>query len=382
MFSLVHPSNVSLALQRVGCTEDSYLIFHQKTNLLCIQANHVGFKEATILKQTFLRHGGDVAVHKNVLDHAIEDSTVLMIGTEDVFLRCIESLTRQNYFHLPLFRENLKQFLSIIAHKQNNKLPLLMGILNVTPDSFSDGSECMTMENVLLKATKLVEEGADILDIGGESTRPGALLIQEQGEYNRVIAPIQQIHKKFPQIPLSLDTHRASIAKAGIDEGVRIINCVKVTREMVELVAQYPDVQIVIMHMKGTPETMQNETTYTSLLEDIYLFFEDWLSICNQHHIHPSRIVLDPGIGFAKTAQQNLQILQNISTFFSLGCRILVGHSRKRFFGDLLQIPLQDRDLPTALVGALLWEKGVDILRIHNVGATKNALKTTLMMHS
>jgi len=197
MFSLVHPSNVTLALQRVGCTEDSYPIFHQKTNLLCIQANHIGFKEATVLKQTFLRHGGDVAVHKNVLDHAVEDSTVLMIGTEDVFLRCIESLTRQNYFHLPLIRENLKQFLSIITHKQNSKLPLLMGILNVTPDSFSDGNECMTTENVLLKATKLVEEGADILDIGGESTRPGALLIQEQEEYNRVIVPIQQIHQKF-----------------------------------------------------------------------------------------------------------------------------------------------------------------------------------------
>ena len=194
-----------------------------------------------------------------------------------------------------------------------------MGILNVTPDSFSDGNECMTKENVLLKATKLVEEGADILDIGGESTRPGALLIQEQEEYNRVIVPIQQIHQKFPQIPLSLDTHRVSIAKAGIDEGVRIINCIKVTTEMVELVAQYPDVQIVIMHMKGTPETMQNETTYTSLLEDIYLFFKDWLSICNQNHIHPSRIVLDPGIGFAKNSTTKPSDFTKYLYFFYVG---------------------------------------------------------------
>jgi dihydropteroate synthase len=382
MFSLVHPSTLSKILQQVSCTEDSYPIFQQKSNLLCIRANHVGFREATILKQTFLRHGGDVAVHKHVLNHAVEDSTVLMIGTEDVFSQCIQSLTRQNYFHIPIFRENLKQFLAIILHKRKKNFPLLMGILNITPDSFSDGNECMTMNNVLHKATRLVEEGADILDIGGESTRPGATLIHEQEEYDRVIEPIKHIHLKFPLIPLSLDTHRVSIAKAGIDHGIRMINCVKLSKEMVELVAQYPDVQLVIMHMKGTPETMQSETTYKSLLEDIYLFFEDWLRVCNQAHIHPNRIILDPGIGFAKTAHQNIQILQNISTFFSLGCRILVGHSRKRFFGDLLQIPLQDRDLPTALIGALLWEKGVDILRVHNINATKNALKTVFMMHS
>lgn len=382
MLRLVHPSTLSKALQEVGCTEDSYPIFQQKSNLLCIQATHVGFREATILKQTFLRHGGDVAVHKHVLDHAVEDSTVLMIGTEDVFSHCIQSLTRQNYFHIPILRENLKQFLSIILRKREKNFPLLMGILNVTPDSFSDGNECMTMENVLHKATSLVEKGADILDIGGESTRPGAKLIQEQEEYDRVIEPIKQIHAKFPQIPLSLDTHRVSVAKAGIDHGVRMINCVKVSKGMIELIAQYSDVQIIIMHMKGTPETMQSETSYKSLLEDIYLFFEYWLRICNQYSIHPTRIVLDPGIGFAKTAHQNIQILQNISTFFTLGHRILVGHSRKRFFGDLLQIPLQDRDLPTALIGALLWEKGVDILRIHDIASTKNALNTMLMMHS
>ncbi len=382
MFTLLDPALVRSALQDIGCTQESIPIFLKKTNLLCIKADHIGYKEATILKQTFLSHGGDVAVHKNVLDHSIEDSTILMIGTENVIARCLQSLERQNYFHIPTIRKKLAVFLCKLHQKQKAPQPVLMGILNVTPDSFSDGNECISMNDILQKASSLIEQGSDILDIGGESTRPGAAIIHEEEEYRRVIEPIVQILKRFPTCKLSLDTHRVSIAKAGIENGIQMINCIKISPEMIELLSRHPSIELVIMHMKGTPETMQKETQYHSLLEEIHLFFEKALDQCSRYSIDKERIVLDPGIGFAKTAQQNIDILQHISCFYDLGCRLLVGHSRKSFFGDIASIPLSDRDAPTALMSALLWEKGVDILRIHNVKATKNACKVFSIMHS
>lgn len=382
MFTLLDPPLVHSALQDIGCTQESIPIFLKKAHLLCIKADHIGYREATILKQTFLSHGGDVAVHKHVLDHSVQDSSVLMMGTVHVFSHCLHSLSRQNYFQIPTIRKALANFLCTIHRKKQDRQLVLMGILNLTPDSFSDGNECTSMHAILQKTASLIEQGSDILDIGGESTRPGAALIHEEEEYRRVMEPLVQIHKHFPACKLSLDTHRVSIAKAGIDNGIHMINCIKVSPEMIELLAQSPSVELVVMHMKGTPETMQKETQYNSLLEDIHLFFEKTLDLCSRYSIDKKRIVLDPGIGFAKTAEQNWAILKNISYFYDLGCRILVGHSRKSFLGDIAAIPLPDRDSPTALISALLWEKGVDILRIHDVRATENACRVLSIMHS
>ncbi|MDD4028792.1 MAG: dihydropteroate synthase [Caldisericia bacterium] len=382
MLTLLKPHSISSVLQTIGCTQESIPIFAKKANMLCIQADHIGYREATILKQTFLSQGGDVAVHKNVLDHSVQDSSILMMGTENVFSLCLQSLERQNYFQIPTIRASLAHFLRTILSKQKNPQPVLMGILNLTPDSFSDGNECMSTAFALEKAASLVEQGADIIDIGGESTRPGARLIHEQEELQRVLDPLLHIRKRFPQCKLSLDTHKVSVAKAGIDNGIQMINCIKISHEMIELVSRFPSVELIVMHIKGTPETMQKETHYDSLLEDIHHFFESTLDLCSQYSIDKNRIILDPGIGFAKTAPQNVEIVRNISCFYDLGCRILVGHSRKSFLGEIANIPLPERDLPTAVMGALLWREGVDILRVHDVKATKNACKIVSIMHS
>ncbi len=245
----------------------------------------------------------------------------------------------------------------------------LMGILNVTPDSFSDGGLFNRPESALAQAHYLVRCGADILDIGGQSTRPGAAEISPEEELNRVLPVIEAIRRELP-VPISVDTTKAAIACASVKAGADIINDISGATfdpKMLPAVAEL-GVPIVLMHMRGTPQTMQIMTDYQDLIGEIYQFLQARVEAAIASGIDKSRIILDPGIGFAKTYDQNLEILRRLSEFSSLGCPILVGVSRKSFIGRIVnQTDPQARVWGTAGACASAIASGADILRIHDV---------------
>ncbi|MCK5848103.1 MAG: dihydropteroate synthase [Caldisericia bacterium] len=381
MITYVNQKNLIEALNEVDCTKDSFHHFIRKSKVILLKLSNVDFREATILKQTFLSTGGDVAVNKGVLDHSKQNSTVLLMGTKKTYSVALESLEKQCIFNLPHICESLGIFLKKLIEKESNPTPLFMGILNVTPDSFSDGGTLLSVSDILYKTEKMIKDGANIIDIGGESTRPGALPVPLKKELARVLPAIKEIKKHFPSIRISIDTQKPLVAKTCIEEGASIVNCVKVIPEMLDVVSLSKTTEIIAMHMNGTPLTMQGKTNYASIISEIHSYFKNILVQAHSRKIQNNRIILDPGIGFAKTPEQNLKIFKELSSFFDLNCKILIGHSRKSFFQHMLGIDLEDRDIPTSALSVFLWKQGVDILRVHNVKATRLAILTSQLMY-
>lgn len=255
-------------------------------------------------------------------------------------------------------------------------MPRIMGIVNVTPDSFSDGGQFDSEASACLQAEALVGSGADILDIGGESTRPFAEPVSLQEELSRVIPAISAIRKQF-SIPISIDTSKAEVARQALAAGADIINDISALRkdpEMIHLV-QETSVPVIIMHMQGTPGDMQLEPHYDDVVGEICDFFLERLDLLQRYGVDRRRISLDPGIGFGKTLSHNLSILKNMAEFKKIGRPLLLGHSRKRFIEDITGLSVKERDLPTAVVSALALESGVDIIRVHDVASTRIALQ-------
>ncbi len=249
------------------------------------------------------------------------------------------------------------------------KRTYIMGILNVTPDSFSDGGEFNTPDAALNQARSLVKQGADIIDIGGQSTRPGAQQITLEEELKRVIPVIKSIRREL-SIPISVDTTRAEVAQAAIASGADLVNDISggtYDPDMFSVVAQL-GVPIIIMHIRGTPETMQTLTDYQDLIGEIYHFFQTQINEAIAAGIKKDNLIIDPGIGFAKTYEQNITLLRNLNAFSSLGVAMLVGVSRKSFIGHILQQndPKQ-RIWGTGAACCAAIAGGTDILRVHDV---------------
>ncbi len=251
-----------------------------------------------------------------------------------------------------------------------------MGIINVTPDSFSDGGRYGALESIVAQAEVLVAAGADILDVGGESTRPFALPVSEEKELRRVVPAIVAIRKKY-SLPISIDTCKAEVARQALMAGADMINDVSALRHdpaMIDLV-RTSTVPVVIMHMQKTPGDMQVEPSYQDVVGEILDFFRERLSWLRGQGVDCRRIILDPGIGFGKTLNHNLLILKNLSAFSALGQPVLLGHSRKRFLGDITGRQVGERDLASAVVSALAVTQGVSIVRVHDVASSKQAIQ-------
>lgn len=251
-----------------------------------------------------------------------------------------------------------------------------MGIINVTPDSFSDGGRYRTQEGAVAQADALVAAGADLLDVGGESTRPSAEPVSEEEELRRVIPAILAIRRKY-SLPISIDTSKAEVARQALAAGADMINDVSALRQdpaMIDLV-RASTVPVVIMHMQGTPRDMQVKPHYQDVVVEVIAFFRERLSWLQGQGVDCRRIILDPGVGFGKTLAHNLIILKNLSALAVLGQPILLGHSRKRFLGDITGREVAERDLATAVVSALAVMQGVSIVRVHDVFASRQAIQ-------
>lgn len=254
--------------------------------------------------------------------------------------------------------------------------PLIMGILNVTPDSFSDGGNYFSFDKAVDHSLEMESQGADIIDIGGESTRPGSSSVSVEEEIKRVIPVIKKLQSSL-KIPISIDTSKSEVASAALSEGAELVNDISGLRfdPNMALIAAMHNAAVIIMHTKSAPRAMQVNTEYDSLLEDIAAYLKTGIRKAVECGVSEERIIIDPGIGFGKSREQNLMILKNIDWFHSLGYPVLIGASNKTFIGATLDAAVNEREEGTLAVDALVTLKGVDIIRTHNVLATKRVIK-------
>ena len=252
----------------------------------------------------------------------------------------------------------------------------IMGIINVTPDSFSDGGKYANVEAAVMRAKQMVADGADIIDIGGESSRPGAEPISANEECRRVVPVVQALAEQF-QIPISVDTYKAEVAYEALSAGACVINDITALHGDPNMCQILADAQagVILMHMQGVPATMQKAPTYQNVVVEVHAWLTEVASQAVDRGIDSSRIMIDPGIGFGKTFDHNLEILHNLIQFRGIGYPLLVGVSRKKFIGQILDLPVHQREEGTAATVAWSIINGANVVRVHDVAKMKQVVQ-------
>ncbi len=384
VLDLSDPGRARAELERVGADPEGVARMIPKAGCLAVRVTGLKAPAANILKQEMLSLGGDAAVARGVVNCAAERSDAIILGTRKQVRRLVGKL-RPQPFGLRQLADELSDLLRpweppvLRWHGGEVPLgrhPLVMGVLNVTPDSFSDGGEHFDPEAALDRALEMVEQGADILDVGGESSRPGADPVPEEEELRRILPVIEHLAPRV-RVPVSVDTYKAPVARRAVDAGASLVNDISGLRmdpAMAPTVAE-KGCTVVVMHMRGTPRTMQTDTRYDDLMGEIFEALEGSIGAALEAGVPRERVWIDPGIGFGKSPEGNLVILQRLGELRSLGCPILVGASRKSFIGRALGIEDPKDRLEGSLAAAVLavWN-GAHVVRVHDVLETRRAV--------
>ncbi|HID71588.1 MAG TPA: dihydropteroate synthase [Thermoplasmata archaeon] len=374
-------------MEKVGVTQEGIEIMKKK-NSLCLKIKDVSPEAAIIIKQEALARGCEAAVNKDVLTKRKEHTDLLLWGKETNLNLLLEKLSSQP-FSLKEITQDLNKIMKNVKIKSWKlragekeidfgvfpEEPLIMGVLNVTPDSFSNGGRYLKKEEAVAHGIKMVEEGAQIIDVGGESSRPFAAPVPPETEKRRVLPVIKEL-SEIVEVPISIDSYHAEVVEEALQAGATIINDITglSSEKMVKLSAEN-EVPVVLMHMKGTPRDMQLDPFYKDVIEEIYIFFEERMERALKLGVEERQIIVDPGIGFGKTVEHNLTILNRLYEFSSLGRPILVGTSRKSFIGNVLGLDVNDR-LEGSLASVVVARvRGASIFRVHDVKETRRALK-------
>ncbi len=373
-------------MQKIGVDPQGIEIMAPKALFLSLKISKVKNQAANILKQEMLALGSETAVSYEVCAFKPGTSTVLLFGTLKQLQFLVDKLNWQPY-GLPKIREEIQEVLKRYISQSVAERIKIMGILNVTPDSFSDGGKYFDLRKAVNRGEEIADQGADIIDIGGESTRPGAEKVPLEEELKRVIPVISELAKKI-KIPISIDTYKSEVAKRALAAGAKMVNDISglsFDPEMANIVRKNK-VPVVMMHIKGKPRNMQEHPQYRDVVDEIYNFFVERVNFALDSGIKKENIFLDPGIGFGKTAEHNLNILRRISEFHSLGYPLVLGTSRKSFIGKILETGVDPvkkiYGVEERLEGSLatcVWAiiQGIRILRVHDVKETKRAVKIT-----
>jgi len=363
-------SDAEKAMKTVGVYNDVQEVMAEKTLFQVLEIDDVSSAAANIIKQVAISRGSDAVVNQNVIVNNVEKSTVLLPGTVRELKLISEELKKQP-FGLPEVGDKIFQILR--ADKPLGEFSI-MGVLNVTPDSFSDGGDYFSEKNASGRFEEIKKEGADIIDVGAESSRPGSARLDVQEELNR-LERVFPLFKKT-SIAISIDTYKSRVAEVALSKGATIVNdisALRMDKEMIDVLRNY-DSKVVLMHMKGLPETMQQEPYYDDVMIEIGEFFEERIEFCLSNGIGEDKIILDPGIGFGKRQVDNLIILSKLEEFTSYGFPILIGTSRKSFIGRITGGQATER-LDGSLASAIYsYLKGASIFRVHDVRQTRNAL--------
>lgn len=332
-----------------------------------IKIYNLSLAQANILKQTALIFGADCAINRNVITGNIEKSDVILCGSYSQLLKISEKLKSQP-FKLAILAKEIEDFLKTSLRKTK-----IVGILNVTPDSFSDGGLYNEPQIAIKKLVELFEDGADMVDIGAESTRPNSVAVSSEEQIKRLKPVLEFIQKEFNgKLPISVDTRSSDVADFALNLGVNIINDVSGAEydpKILNVVSKY-NAGIILQHSKGTPNS---EPVYTNLIDEIFSGLKNKIDYAKEAGIN--NIIIDPGIGFGKSRFDNLKILDSIDDFYGLNCPVMIGISRKRILG----VPTSEISLKDALTLAYsypLIEKKVDFLRVHNVKMHKTFINS------
>jgi dihydropteroate synthase len=382
-------------LERIGVHPQGIAIMAPKAVFRVLKIHSLSPYQANVLKQEMLALGADAATAQGCIDCSCKESDVILLGTLCHFEKLSEKLLRQP----PSFHDLAKRIRDLALSQLMSRYPqwrighqmialgpspLIMGIVNVTPDSFSDGGKYYEPDCAAEHALRLAREGADIIDIGGESSRPGSDPVSVEEEKTRVLPVLERLLRKI-SVPVSIDTCKSEVADAALERGAAIVNDITALRGDSRMASLCADkgAGVVLMHMKGDPRTMQIEPGYEDVVEEVSLFFEERIRMAEAAGIDRQSIVLDPGIGFGKNLGHNLSLLRSLPLFLERHTRpILVGISRKRFIGELTGEPVEDRLSGTigAVVASAL--KGASILRVHDVAQCRAALRVAEAIHS
>lgn len=374
------------ALHNLGVDPVGIACMAPKMRHRCVLIRKVEPKAANIIKQDMLSLGADAAVARGTVECSIPYTDVILMGTLKQLRLAVEKFKRQP-FGIKKVASDLDRLLSFEEKDRfevkyrGGSLVLgektqIMGILNTTPDSFSDGGRFLDPDVAIERALQMAEEGAHIIDIGGESTRPGSSPVSLEEEIKRVVPVVEKLAKNL-DIPISIDSSKAEVAKRALDVGADIINDISALRtddQMAKVVAK-AGCPVILMHMKGIPSNMQQNPIYGSLVDEIISSLEESINIANEAGIDADNIIVDPGIGFGKTLSDNLQIINRADEFKALGKPLLIGPSRKSFIGEILGDKEEDRMEGTLTACVLSIVRGVHIIRVHDVKEAVRAAK-------
>lgn len=357
-------SDIEKELMNIGFDKSYTHIAKNKFDYINIKIFDLNCAQANIIKQTALSVGADCATHREVITGKIESSNCIIGGSFSQIKKIAEKLQTQ-----PFKLKNLGNILIKEIENSPPKKTKIMGILNITTDSFSDGGQYFEFNAAIAQLTKLIEDGADIIDIGAESTKPYSKAVCAEKQLERLEPLLKYIKGNNITTPISIDTRSALVAQKSIELGAKIINDVSgfdYDNKMIDVLAANPDIKIVIQHSQGSPETMQIAPSYENLMDEIFRNLQNKIECAITKGIKKENIIVDPGIGFGKTKQHNLEILDRWQELQTTGCPVLIGLSRK----SLLELPEADnkeKDMYSLALATPLLKDNIDYIRVHNV---------------
>lgn len=366
MIKRISHSDLLKELEDIGFDESYRERGAKKHDFISLKIFDLTPQQAIIIKQSAISVGTDCAIHRHVIDFKIKKTDCILSGSICEFEKLCEKLEKQP-FSLKKLVQDIKGQIKIHKTKQST---VIMGILNITSNSFSDGGNFLDHKKAFKHAEAMIKEGAEIIDIGAESTAPGAKPVSPDVEIKRIVPIIKEIRKKYPEILISVDTRNSKTARETILAGADIINDVSgysFDKKILDVAIEF-DKKLVIMHSRGIPENMCDFTKYKNVVEEVYFELKQKCDTAISKGVKPENIIVDPGFGFAKNAEQNLELLKHVREFRSLGFQTLAGVSRKRFLSEFSD-PKEpkNRDEITATTSFYLAQQGINIIRVHNV---------------
>jgi dihydropteroate synthase len=377
---------IAREIERTESDPEGVGIMTRKGRIFPIRLEGVSLKASPLLKQEVLSVGGDAAHARGIADHSIASSPVVLLATWGQYRRLLPKLRRQPFRLGELADEVDRALWAYVARGPRTVVgphrrlvlgdrPRVMGVVNVTPDSFSDGGRFVEPSAAIDHAVSLAEEGASVIDLGGESTRPGAAPVSPEVEWQRVGPVLAGVAGRIA-VPISIDTRHAEVAERAIDAGADLVNDVEGLRsEAMRRVVARTGAAAIVMHMRGTPATMQQDLAYRDVRGEVYRALADATDVAIADGVPPDHLLVDPGLGFGKSAEQSLELLVHAGEFRSLGYPVVIGASRKSFLGALLPEGSPAERVEAGLAAAVIAaERGAALVRAHDVGPTVRAL--------
>ena len=368
----IHNTDIKQELLNIGFDKGYSRFATSKYNYVNLKIFDLSVPQANILKQSALSVGADCATHRDVITGKAELTACILGGSLSQIDKIAKKIKGQPFG----LKDLSEQLLNFISKKEKPSKTKLMGVLNLTENSFSDGGLYYEYDDAIKHLKKLIKDGADIIDIGAESAKPYSEPVEVEEQLDKLLPILKYVEEKKIETPISIDTRSSKVARICIQYGAKIINDVSgfdYDEQMIDVIAQNSHVKIIIQHSLGTPENMQENPTYSNLMDEIYCSLHNKVQLALSRGIKKENIIIDPGIGFGKTRKDNFEILKRWQELKGIGCPVLIGVSRK----SLLNMPKstnEEKDIYTLALDSILISQKVDYLRVHNVKLHKNFL--------